>query len=154
MQAPFEEIHQQYTPMIHHIIKTLNIHSDKELYFHEASVALWEATLTFKCHKGAFSSYAYSCMRGKVLNLLKKEIKRSSTEICTLSLPEQPIFLTNAMIEINIKNLTPKQKIWVIEYVINGKKLNEIAKENEVTVSAVKSWRKEAIKKLKKEMKY
>lgn len=154
MESTFEEVLNKYTPMIHHIINSLNIYKDKDRYFHEATIILWETLQTTDHRKGSFTSYAYSSIRGKLLNHLKKEMKWVETHAFVEHFPEQPSEISYCeleQLEKYTRLLTEKQKIWLIEFIGNGKKLEEIAMQEEVSISAVKSWRGEALKKLKKE---
>ncbi len=154
MVSTFEEVLSQYTPMIHHIIKSLNIYKDKDRYFHEATIILWETMLTQDHQKGSFTSYAYSSIRGKLLNHLKKEVQWEATHAFVEHIPEQPFEPSLSDIEGLEKytqHLTDRQKVWLIEYIGKGKRLEDIAREEGVSISAVKSWRGEALKKLRKE---
>jgi DNA-directed RNA polymerase len=152
MDQLFEEVLEQYTPMIHHIIRSLNIYKEKERYFHEAAIALWEAWSCFDEHKGSFTSYAYSSIRGKLLNHLKKEIKWEEYHTVMEQMPEsqaEPSFPLLENLEDYTQNLTDNQRTWLVEFIYKGRKLKEIANQEGVSVSAVKSWRKEALKKLR-----
>ncbi|WP_404449554.1 sigma-70 family RNA polymerase sigma factor [Sutcliffiella horikoshii] len=155
MKSTFEEVLDQYTPMIHHIIKTLNIYKEKDRYVHEATIALWEAFCSQDCTKGSFTSYAYSSMRGKLLNHLKKEVRWENTHAFMEQMPEEALDFScpslNALEEYT-SHLTDKQRKWVVECIINGKRLEDVAVQEAVTISAVKSWRTEALKKLRKEV--
>ncbi|ART75973.1 hypothetical protein B4U37_07990 [Sutcliffiella horikoshii] len=156
MKPTFEEVLNQYTPMIHHIIKTLNIYKEKDRYVHEATIALWEAFCSQNCRKGSFTSYAYSSIRGKLLNHLKKEVRWEDTHMFMEAMPEEGIDFTGDSVDVGLeeytRHLTDKQRKWVEECIIKGKKLDEVARQEEVTVSAVKSWRAEALKKLRREI--
>lgn len=154
MESTFEEILIQYTPMIHHIIKSLNIYKDKDRYFHEATIILWETMRSQDHKKGSFTSYAYSSIKGKLLNHLKKEVQWEARHAFVEHLPEQAFEHSPSDMEDLEKYthlLTEKQKVWLIEFIGKGKRLEEIASEEGVSISAVKSWRGEALKKLRKE---
>ncbi|MBM7621477.1 DNA-directed RNA polymerase [Bacillus tianshenii] len=140
--------------MIHHIIHSLHIYKNQEYYLQEGMIALWEATVTFKAEKGAFTSYAYSTIRGKLLNYLKKEIRFSSAEepsdetrLASIPYHESTI---REDLEAYTQNLTENQRKWLVEYIINNKKIEEIARETGSTASAVKSWRRGALRNIKK----
>ncbi|MCM3616643.1 sigma-70 family RNA polymerase sigma factor [Sutcliffiella horikoshii] len=158
MESTFEEVLIQYTPMIHHIIKSLNIYKDKDQYFHEATIVLWEIMHTQDHQKGSFTSYAYSSIKGKLLNHLKNEVKWESNHAFVEHLPEQSYLPSLSDME-SLEGLekyapllTGKQKTWLIAYIGQGRKIEEIALQEGVSISAVKSWRTEAIRKLRKEL--
>ncbi|KMJ58290.1 hypothetical protein AB685_10290 [Bacillus sp. LL01] len=153
METNFNKVLEQYTPMIHHIIKSLNIYKDKDRYFHEATIALWETASSHDSTKGSFTSYAYSSVRGKLLNHLKKQMKWEATHTFVEHLPEQSFessYFEMEGLEKYTRHLTKKQNIWLIEFIWNGKRVEEIARQEGVSISAVKSWREEALKKLRK----
>lgn len=156
MKPTFEEVLDQYTPMIHHIINTLNIYKEKDRYVHEGTIALWEAFCSQDCRKGSFTSYAYSSIRGKLLNLLKKEVRWENTHTFVEELPEDGFDFTGDADDVGLeeytRHLTDKQKKWVAECIIKGKRMEEVALDEGVTVSAVKSWRAEALKKLRRKV--
>jgi len=52
------------------------------------------------------------------------------------------------MIATYCTSLSHEQKLWVMKAVIEQKKPGEIAEELNVSVERVKSWRKQAIKKI------
>lgn len=153
MKEPFEEVLEQYSPMIHHIIHSLHIYKNQDYYLQEGMIALWEATVTFEAEKGAFTSYAYSTIRGKLLNYLKKEIKFAATEepsddFKLDAIPYHESTIREDM-EAYTQNLTENQRKWLVEYIINNKKIEEIACETGATASAVKSWRRGALRNIK-----
>ncbi|MDP4171531.1 MAG: sigma factor, partial [Bacillota bacterium] len=60
----FEELSEQYTPMIHKIMNTLHIFKNKEEFYQLGLIALWEANERFDPQKGSFTTFAYSYIKG------------------------------------------------------------------------------------------
>ncbi|KXH86109.1 sigma-70 family RNA polymerase sigma factor [Sporosarcina sp. HYO08] len=69
----FEEVLQQFEPMISASIRTLNIYRDYEHFRQTGRIALWQAWQRFDPNKGNFTPYAYRSIRGAMLDELKKE---------------------------------------------------------------------------------
>ncbi|WP_223701206.1 sigma-70 family RNA polymerase sigma factor [Sutcliffiella deserti] len=153
----YGEVLAQYEPMIHKIIRSLHIYYDHEYYYHEATIALWHAWEKFEDEKGSFTSFAYTSIRGKLLNVLNKERRHQQTHLSWKegleeSLPDTTITIEDQLRELEyyMENLTEYQKIWLVGYICYGKKLEDLAKEYKTSTSAVKSWRRGAIQKIKK----
>ncbi|MGD6991985.1 sigma factor-like helix-turn-helix DNA-binding protein [Sutcliffiella horikoshii] len=72
------------------------------------------------------------------------------------AMPEETFVFIGDFVDVGLekytRHLTDRQRKWVEECIIKGKKLDEVAKQEGVTVSAVKSWRAEALKKLRREV--
>lgn len=153
----FEELVEVHRPLILHILKTLHIYKDHDNYYQVGLVGLWEAQSRYNSEKGAFSTFAFSIIRGRVLSSLTKENQfytrflptehdeqlDSSEESSELNL-EEDILTTYCL------DLTENQRKWIIGKIIQDKKIKDIALEHSVTEDAVKTWRREALKKLRK----
>ena len=69
----FEDVLEQYAPMISASIRKLNIYRDHESFRLAGRVALWHAWNRFDETKGNFTPFAYRSIRGAMLDELKKE---------------------------------------------------------------------------------
>ena len=154
----FNEVVEQYTPMIYSIIHKLHIQHNVEQFYQEGLVALWYAWKGYDASKANFSTYAYRTIRGMLLNMIKED-RRYYDAHCVWN-PEMDEVMPDVTIRKTIREqveelesymtpLTGNQRIWLIEYMVNGKKLDEIATEYGTTVAAVKAWRRGAIKNIK-----
>ncbi|RSD27008.1 sigma-70 family RNA polymerase sigma factor [Mesobacillus subterraneus] len=154
----FDQLAKLYEPMIHKIIRTLHIYKNQKEYFHTGLVALWEAAEGFNPVKGEFSSYAYSYIKGQILNEMSRNNKREERsfspkeeywESLVEENPDSPLeieFLLSYC-----ETLTEKETKWVIYTCVDFLSIKEIAEREHVSMSAVKQWRKGAKKKLRKE---
>ena len=155
----FEDVLQQYEKLIKNQIKTLNIYKNHEDFYQIGLMALWRAWKNYDERKGKFSAYAYITVRGSMLEQLRKDaqydeqvavdsdkLAQKSDAHYTDNVLEREIF------ESYLSQLTEKQKTWAIEAILYEKTFAEIAEEYGTTVEAVKSWRKAALKKLRKQM--
>ncbi|RDU37537.1 RNA polymerase subunit sigma-24 [Neobacillus piezotolerans] len=155
----FEYLAHQYAPMITSIIRSLQIYKNKDEFYQTGLIALWEATKGFNPEKGSFEGYAYSFIRGRIMSELTKasafaertvfpseefwEMAGDSAEDETLS---EMLLLSYC------KGLTENQKKWVLYTCLECLSIKEIAEKEDVSASAVKSWRKGAKEKLKREI--
>lgn len=156
----FSALKTEFTPMIHHIIRSLSIYKNKEEYFQVGLIALWESIGNFNEEYGQFSNYAYTVIKGKILNELKHHHKY---ETCTepfdsfileikdpFSIHEEAFPIENILPY--TEGLTKNQQRWLLQTYLENKTVSEIAEVYQVTAAAVKSWRKAALIKLKKQV--
>ncbi|MGG1396524.1 sigma-70 family RNA polymerase sigma factor [Bacillus salipaludis] len=152
----FEELVVQYRPMIHKIIHTLHIYKNWDEFYQHGLIALWEASNRFDPKKGNFTSYAYNYIRGFLLLELTKEHKYEENCVC----PKEEFWETAGDIVIDhpletetilsvCTTLTPNQRKWVLYTALYDFSIKEIAIKENVSMSAVKSWRAGAREKLR-----
>ncbi|UHA61385.1 sigma-70 family RNA polymerase sigma factor [Metabacillus litoralis] len=154
----FEEVHQQFEPMIYHAMKKLSIYTNKEDYYQVGSIALWEAFLRFNEEKGEFKSYAYSYILGHMkMALSRKKTERERDrqvekfwDLDEVSNDGSSVVFWEILIEKLSSHLTENQMKWVNGYCLYGNTPTEIAEEEGVSISAVKAWRRNAIANLRK----
>lgn len=156
----FSNLSQQFTPMIHHVIKSLSIYKNKEDFFQIGLIALWESQDKYDEANGKFSNFAYTVIKGRIINELKRQHKYDTHSqpvdrafldvIDPFSLDKEAFMMENFMAY--TENLTLNQKRWLILTFIEDKNQNEIANMFNVSTAAVKSWRKTTLHKLRKEM--
>jgi RNA polymerase sigma factor (sigma-70 family) len=151
----FNEVLAQYELMIHKIINTLHIYNDKDEFYQIGMTALWEAWEKYDEEKGSFTGFAYSTIRGRMLDELKREAKRTDSfaypeeEFWEMVPDESPAsFLEIETLLTYFEPLTENQKKWVLYTFIGMMKISEIAEREQVSVSAVKKWRNGAKAKL------
>ncbi|WP_053368334.1 sigma-70 family RNA polymerase sigma factor [Bacillus sp. FJAT-27245] len=155
----FEYIAHQFAPMINSIIRSLQIYKNKDEFYQVGLIALWEATRGFNPEKGNFEGYAYSFIRGRMLTELTKSATFAERNVYQ---SEEFWELTGEAVEDETlpellllsycKGLTENQKKWVLYTCLDALSIKEIADKENVSVSAVKSWRKGAKEKLKAEI--
>ncbi|WP_456274792.1 sigma-70 family RNA polymerase sigma factor [Bacillus sp. AK031] len=151
----FNEVHVQYEPMIHKIINTLHIYKEKDEFYQIGMTALWEAWQKYEDEKGSFTGYAYSMIRGRLLDELKREAKRTES----FTYPDEEFWekvrdeskagcLETETLLTYFQPLTENQTKWVLYTFIGMMKICEIAEQEQVSPSAVKKWRNGARAKL------
>ncbi|WNF22709.1 sigma-70 family RNA polymerase sigma factor [Mesobacillus jeotgali] len=155
----FDQLAKQYEPMIHKIIRTLHIFKNQKDYFHVGLVALWEAAEAFDPVKGDFSNYAYSYIKGQILNEMNRSNKREERNVY----PKEDYWETvidqnpGSPLEVEFllsycETLTDKETKWVIYTCVDFLSIKEIAEREQVSLSAVKQWRSGAKRKLKEQL--
>ncbi|MEK4669255.1 sigma-70 family RNA polymerase sigma factor [Niallia sp. FSL R7-0271] len=151
----YQLLTEQYTPMIHHLLKKLSIYKNKEEFVQIGLISIWEAWQNYKEDKGKFHSYLYMYMRGRFLD----ELKRRSKEEQQTVYPEEAFWetagshmltLDEHYIQTLCSTLTAKEAKWVSYFSIQQLTIAEIAAKEHVSKSAVKAWKKGAVEKLRK----
>jgi RNA polymerase sigma factor (sigma-70 family) len=155
----FEQLANQYQPMIHKMIKTLNIYKNVNEFYQTGLIALWDAQKSFNGDKGTFSNYAYSTIRGRMMQELSKNRLHSERFVCPedeywelVEDPHDSQSLEEDFLQTYGQNLTEKETKWLVMACFNGLSIKEIAEIENVTISAVKLWRTNARKKLREQL--
>lgn len=151
----FDEIVRQYEPMIHHMLRTLHIYKNREEFYQIGLIALWDAWRKFDPAIGNFESIAYRYIRGRMLNELAKVTMLEERNVCAdesfwntaVDSSSDPFELATLLSY--SKGLSPKQQSWVVYTFHFDLTVKEIAEKENVSVSAVKKWRKGALEKLR-----
>lgn len=151
----FEEIVKDMEPMIFSLIRQLRIYKNRDEFYQIGLIALWDAYKRFDERKGKFSSFAYSYIKGRMLNALTKDAKLDEktvhiSEKDWISIPfeRDPLWEWENLLTY-CKGLTEKQKKWVILNFWCGYSIKEIAEMEGVSETAVKKWRQGAIQKIR-----
>lgn len=148
---------EEFTPMIHHIIKSLHIYKDVDEYFQLGLIALWEATKKYEPQLGSFSGLAYSMIRFKMIGKLKIENRNRNQLTCLTSMDiidehaETPLELESLLSYCD--GLTVNQLNLIKASFLECKKLREIAEDEEISIAAVKSRKKTALQKIRANIK-
>ncbi|MEH7225209.1 sigma-70 family RNA polymerase sigma factor [Bacillus sp. JJ1566] len=151
----FEELAEQYKPLIFKVIKSLRLFGDMETFYQIGLIGLWEASTRFDAEKGAqFSTFVFTTIRGKLLDYLKKEARyqehcQPSGEQVLMKIADCSVDFSGDLIEEYGKHLTENQMKWIQGRIIEDKNYKEIAANHGVTVDSVKSWGRQAVKKLR-----
>jgi RNA polymerase sigma factor (sigma-70 family) len=156
----FEQLVEQYQPMIHKIIHSLHIYKDHDEFYQHSLIALWEASRRFDSNKGTFSSFAYTYIKGHLITELKKLHLDQERNVhpdeefweLTAAAPHSAGPLDEEILLSYCQTMTPNQKKWVIYSILQNLTVKEIAELEKVSLSAVKSWRSGARDKIRKLM--
>ncbi|WP_297988849.1 sigma-70 family RNA polymerase sigma factor [Anoxybacillus sp.] len=148
----FETVVEQYRPLISYIIRKLHIRRHVvDEYMQIGLIALWEAYERYDETKGSFHSFAFKMIRWRIVSQLRKETKNVAIPLLDEQMLREDVdFFGDIIWEDAMRDMTPRERIWLVRHVIEGKTLKQIADEEGVTVHAVKQWRISAVKKLKR----
>ncbi|MCM3117734.1 sigma-70 family RNA polymerase sigma factor [Neobacillus sp. MER 74] len=153
----FEQLVDQYQPMLHKIINSLHLYKNHDEFYQHSLIALWEASQRFDPNKGSFTNYAYTYIKGCLLMELKKAHQDHERnvhpgeefwDLVEDSHSDDP--LQKETLLTYCETLTPNQQKWLLYTVRDQLSIKEIAELENVSPSAVKSWRSGAREKLKK----
>lgn len=156
MGMSFDEIKEKYEPMIKKQLTALNIYQNYEDFYQVGVIGLWDAYRRFDPNKGSFGSFAMKTVRGNMLMHLTKEARYKERQhlVGGVELFERVGVTEDRALELElftpyIENLTPREKLWVIETFLYDKKPSDIASEQKVSINSVKTWRSSALRKLR-----
>lgn len=140
--------------MIHKIIMTLGIYKNRKEFYQTGLIALWQAAERYDQNRGAFSSYAYSYIKGHLQTEMTNRNKHEEHYVVVddeswALIPDLNCQLPFYWDNFNCYGLTDKEKKWLMYTVIHGLSVKEISKIENVSQSAIKLWRSGARTKLK-----
>lgn len=152
----FEKIFKQNENRIHYQMQRLGISDPNGEFFSEGIVAMWTAYKKYEPERGPMSTYFNYMIRYRLLDLIRKKVQEKekehalfTEEITSSPLPEM---VDEKQWEAVFSGLTRNQRKWVYYFITREMTLREIAEREGVSVEAVKSWGKQARKKLRKVM--
>lgn len=69
----FDQVLEQYTPMISHVLKRAYVYKNHDHYRQCAMIALWKAWQNFDVQRGDFTPYAYRTMLTTIYTEMRKD---------------------------------------------------------------------------------
>lgn len=153
----FEEVLEQYEPMISASMRKLNIYREYENFKQVGRVALWQAWLRYDCTKGNFTPYAYRSIQGAMMDELRKEhrVETHSTQIEDEILEryaEETVPLDEAWsdrLELAFEQLSAKERTLINLLYVERRTQAESAKQADISVAGIKKRRERMIGKLR-----
>lgn len=155
-QLDYEQVLEQYRPMISAIIRDFNIYKDFEDYEQIAMLALWKATQIYDEERGAFSSIAYTLMKRAVGDALRKNIqaaKQTPVESDTLQHLTESSTDENETLEwliLIFEKLSPEERKLAHMYWIEEIPNDELAELFQISYDGVTKRKYRLLTKLKK----
>lgn len=153
----FEEVLAQYEPMITASIRTLNIYRDYEHFRQIGRIALWQAWTRYDAEQGHFAPYASRCIRGAMLDDLKKETRftehhtQTEDDLLERLVEQSEDFLNNwsDRLLLALDQLTNNELSLIQCFFIEGFSQAECAQKAGVSVAAIKKRRERMLIKLR-----
>jgi RNA polymerase sigma factor (sigma-70 family) len=154
----FQSVVEEEEWLIHYAMKQLNLYKNQDEYYQEGLIGLWEAYVRFDANRGvAFRTFAWRTVRGKLLTYLRKSKSREDREatltdriIEIVEDPQAEMPLEYESLLQYCEGLTAEQKKWVILHFLECMGPNQIAREEQVSLETVKSWRRYALQKIRR----
>ncbi|MDZ5471365.1 sigma-70 family RNA polymerase sigma factor [Bacillus sp. 31A1R] len=151
----FDQLVRENQAMIYKLIQNLHIYKNEDEFYQIGLIALWEAKERYIEGKSKFSTYAYSFIKGRLLNELSRQKNLEDRNVYPTEEFWELIEDEREHNEVNKimsyctgLNLTRNQLKWVLYTAVGNLSQMEIAEVEGVSVSAVKAWRKGAVQKL------
>jgi RNA polymerase sigma factor (sigma-70 family) len=151
----FEDVLQQYEPMISASIRRLHIYRDHDSFIQAGRVALWQAWNRFDATKGNFTAFAYRSIRGAMLDELKRENKfeehvmqMEDESLGNLIEAKSNDGASYRLAEV-LDTLSPAEQELVHWLFIDGFTLTECAERIGITVAGIKKRRQRILIKLR-----
>lgn len=168
----FEDIVKQNENRIYYQMMKLGIHDPHREFYSEGLIAMWYAYQKYEPNKGPLATYFNFMIRNRLIDKIRKETRTSEVNQQFIQakkimledgnrhgLTKMPLIAPKELEVTDIyywqkirSHLTDKQWLWVQAYVIEGMTIKEIAEREGMSMEAVKSWGKEARKKLRERL--
>lgn len=166
-----EKLFMQEQRIYYHIHRLRIPYAFHEEFYAEGMIALWQAYESYDASRGELDTHLNAALNFHFIDLIRKNKRASDAQISareqlitdqetgnTMTRTNQ-LLIDPSGIQINdtqvwqqIKSLLSKRQwTWVVYFVIKEYPLKEIAAQEEVSIEAVKSWAKEARRKLRAE---
>ncbi|ARD49073.1 hypothetical protein SporoP37_13265 [Sporosarcina sp. P37] len=154
----FEEVMEQYEPMISSIIRKLNIYRDFDAFRQTGRIALFQAWSRFDESKGNFTPFAYRSIYGALLDDLKKEnrfgLVNTPVESSTIEQMEQIDCSADPNSELHeiLTDLPLEERQLLFMLYVDNKTQAECASFFGLSVPGVKKRRERLMKKLRQQL--
>jgi len=153
----FESLLKEYEPMIYHLLSKYQVNDPEKEYYQELAITLWKASRDYRPSQMKFSTYAYSRMNFRLIDLFRKNTRdRELKERVKKEQKDQVVFTESGyerdpvLIQQIRDVLTEREWLWFYEQIFHGKRLVEIAEEHGVGSNAVRHWKRRAVVKIRK----
>ncbi|MFD1031289.1 sigma-70 family RNA polymerase sigma factor [Metaplanococcus flavidus] len=149
----FNDVEEQYAPMISALIRKLHIYRDHEEYRQVGKLALWQAWSRYDGDKGDFTPFAFRTVHGAMLDELAREGRYAKLFLLSegehfesLAMPEPAEKLPEWLLKINLKN---KERQLLNELFVEDKGIKQLAELYGISVAGMKKKRERVLKKIK-----
>ncbi|MGG0658354.1 sigma-70 family RNA polymerase sigma factor [Rummeliibacillus pycnus] len=152
----FEEVLKQFEPMITSTIRKCRIYKNHEHYRQSARIALWKAWEKYDQKQGHFAPYAYTCIRGCILDELKREnryeerYQPEQDDIIESYMPTSKESDVLYVLERLLNNITKEDQQLLIDFYIFGYSNEELSVKYQASVAALKKRRARILEKVRK----
>jgi len=152
----FEEVLEQFEPMISACMRKLSIYKNHEIYRQAGRIALWKAWVKFDKDKGDFAPYAYRSIYGGMLDELKKEKRQEEyadlvedEKLAVLLEKNFVLSLVSEDLERAIESLQAHERELLMWIFVEGISLQQAATRVGITIPGIKKRRERILVKLR-----
>jgi RNA polymerase sigma factor (sigma-70 family) len=170
----FEEVFKQNERRIYYHMHKLRVRDPEREFYQEGLVAMWNAYEKYEPDRGPMATYFNYIIRNRMIDLIRKKerdregfqqmtkemmVREGNGNYCKTGgkaypIPnrgEAPTYDGEFWRKIR-SGLSENQWKWVRLFVMEGMSIKDIAEQEHVSQDAVKSWGREARKKLKQQL--
>ena len=157
----FEEIAEQYAPMITRVLQTARVYRNYEDFRHIARIGLWEALERYDATKGDFAPFAFRTMLTKVYTEMSFENKYAErfipyekdalTGLAQEEVQDDIYFLFEDLQE-QLKVLTNQEFQLLVDLYYHRYSYDELTAKYKIKKAALKKRRDRIMKKVREEM--
>jgi DNA-directed RNA polymerase len=152
----FEDVLEQYEPMIYACIRKLRIYKDYSEFAQAGRVGLWKAWQRYDKDRGDFAPFAYRSIYGSVLDELKKSkaneqhlVPMESNVLERILGSSDKIVPFDESIQEALSQLKESEQQLIILLFNRGFTLDEVAHHMGISKACLKKKRQRTLKKLK-----
>ncbi|SFQ51740.1 RNA polymerase sigma factor, sigma-70 family [Psychrobacillus psychrotolerans] len=156
----FEEVLEQFEPMISACIRKLSIYKNHEIYRQAGRIALWKAWVKFDEDKGDFAPYAYRSIYGGMLDELKKEKQQEEhadlvedEKLAVLLEKNLVLSIVSEDLERAIESLQAQERELLMWIFVEGISLQQASTRVGITIPGIKKRRERMLVKLREQIK-
>ncbi|UOQ50350.1 sigma-70 family RNA polymerase sigma factor [Gracilibacillus caseinilyticus] len=155
----FQEVLEEHERMIHHFIHRYQIRDAEGEFYQEGLIAVWHAYQQHDPSKSKLSTFIYSSISRRFLNMIQKNNRDQEKQQDWLEQvreddlwKEDSYPLDSYLMDTFKQVLSEKQWCWLVEFVIEDQSVKSIAERHDTTEVAVKNWGRMAKQKIRKVM--
>lgn len=150
----FDQLVEQFTPMIHSIIRNLNIYKNHQDFYQIGLIYLWQAYKNYDPNKGKFSTYAYLSIRRGIVHELQTMMRKEQFEQYVEddfwnTIIDVPNMTRELWIQELLMKLPEKDRQFIELYYMKGYSLKELADLFQVSYATIKIQKKKSLLALK-----
>ena len=155
----FEQVLEQYEPMISAVIRKASIYKNQEHFRQSARIALWQAWTKYDSTRGDFAPYAYRTMLTTLYNELHRQNRDSEryvsveqdalTGLAQHQQQKQTEHFDFPLLEKLFDLLTEAEKQLLVNLYVDQLSYEELSQRTKVSIAALRKRRDRILKRLR-----
>lgn len=159
----FEQVLEQFEPMITNILKRANIYKNHEHFRQSARIALWKAWQKYNPKRGPFAPYAYRSMQTTIYTEMSNENNYSDHQIAYekdklthlaqyMEVKDNQHQCSDILLLLN-ELLTPKEYQLIVDIYFNGYSYEDLTEKYSTSYETLKKRRNRIMHKIRQKLK-